>query len=63
VRLNISKLEFIDASAIRLLIQTVGDARIKGWEFQIDRDVAPAVMRVFRLVHMDRYLATSGAMD
>jgi anti-anti-sigma factor len=56
VRLDLSKLEFIDSTGIRLLLQSVGDARIKGWEFQIERDVAPQVMSVFRLVHMERFI-------
>jgi anti-anti-sigma factor len=56
VRLDLSKLEFIDSTGIRLLLQSVGDARTKGWEFQIERDVAPRVMSVFRLVHMERFI-------
>jgi anti-anti-sigma factor len=56
VRLHLSKLEFIDSTGIRLLIQSVGDARIKGWQFQIDSELAPQVMSLFRLVHLDRFL-------
>jgi anti-anti-sigma factor len=62
IQLNLSKLAFIDSTGIRLLIQTVGYARIKRWEFHIDRDVAPAVMRVFQQARVDRYLATSGTL-
>jgi anti-anti-sigma regulatory factor len=32
---DLSKLEYIDSTGIHLLIQTVGEARIKGWPFQI----------------------------
>ncbi len=56
VRLDLLQLEFIDGTGIRLLIQSVGDARIKGWEFRIERDVAPNVMSVFRLVHVERFI-------
>ncbi len=56
VRLDLSKLEFIDSTGLRLLIQSVGDARMKGWEFRIERDVAPNVMSVFRLVRMERFI-------
>jgi anti-anti-sigma factor len=56
VRLDLSRLEFIDSTGIRLLIQSVGDARMKGWEFQIDREVSPQVLSVFRLVHLDRFV-------
>jgi anti-anti-sigma factor len=53
VRLDLSKLEYIDSTGIHLLIQTVGEARIKGWPFQIEPDVRPQVMRLFRLVHLE----------
>ena len=54
VRLDLSHLEFIDSTGLHLLVRTVGDAQIKGWQLRIDRDVAPAVMRLFKLVHLDR---------
>ncbi len=56
VRLDLSKLEFIDSTGIRLLVQSVGDARIKGWELQIEPDVSPKVMSLFRLVRLERFL-------
>jgi anti-anti-sigma factor len=58
VSLDLSQLEFIDSTGIRLLIQTVGDARIKRWQLRIEPDVAPQVMGLFRLVHLDRFLAS-----
>lgn len=61
VRLDLSKLEFIDSTGIRLLIQSVGDARIKGWQFRIDKDLAPQVQSVFRLVHLDRFVDGAAA--
>jgi hypothetical protein len=48
-------LEFVDSAGIRLLIQSLGDARIKGWQFQIEPEVAPKVLSVFRLVRLDRF--------
>ena len=56
VRLDLSRLRFIDSTGLHLLVRTVGDARIKGWELEIDRDVAPEVMRLFRLVHLDHFI-------
>jgi anti-anti-sigma factor len=56
VRLDLSRLEFIDSTGIRLLVQSVGDARLKRWEFQIERDVSPPVLSVFRLVRLDRFV-------
>jgi anti-anti-sigma factor len=57
VQLDLSKLEFIDSTGLHLLVRTVGDARIGGWQFEIEPDVAPRVMRLFRLVHLDRFVA------
>ena len=57
VSLDLSRLEFVDSTGIRLLIRTIGDARIKRWPLSIEPDVSPEVRRVFRLVHLDRFLA------
>ena len=56
VRLDLSHLEFIDSTGLHLLVRTVGDAQIKGWELEIEDDVAPEVMRLFKLVHLDRFV-------
>ena len=61
VTLDLSKLEFIDSTGIHLLIRTFGEARLKHWQFQIEPDVTPQVMRVFRLVHFDHYARTASA--
>ena len=56
VRLDLSELEFIDSTGLHLLIRALGDARIDGWQLEIDPDVPPRVMRLFRLVHFDRLI-------
>ncbi len=56
VRLDLSNLDFIDSTGLHMLIRMVGDARIKHWQLRIDPAVAPQVMSVFRLVHLDRFL-------
>jgi anti-anti-sigma factor len=56
VRLDLSELEFIDSTGIRLLITTIGDSKMKHWQLHIEPDVAPEVMRLFRLVHLDSFL-------
>lgn len=56
VRLDLSKLEFIDSSGLHLLVRCIGDARRDGWDLQIDRDVAPAVRRLFELGGLERLL-------
>lgn len=56
VRLDLSELSFIDSTGIRLLIQTIGDARIKHWDVQIEPNVSPSVMSLLRLVRLDRFV-------
>lgn len=56
VHLDLSQLDFIDSTGLHLLVRTIGDAQIKGWELEIERDVAPEVMRLFKLVHLDRFV-------
>jgi anti-anti-sigma factor len=55
VTLDLSRLDFIDSTGIHLLIQTIGDARMKHWRFRIDRDISPPVMRLLKLVHLDQF--------
>jgi anti-anti-sigma factor len=57
VTLDLSRLDFIDSTGLHLLVRMVGDARMKRWQLRIEPDVAPQVMSVFRLVHLDRFLA------
>jgi anti-anti-sigma factor len=56
VRLDLSRLEFIDSSGIHLLVQTIGEARLKHWEVEIEPDLSPQVRRLFKLVHLDRFV-------
>ena len=56
VRLDLSRLDFIDSTGIHLLVQTVGDARMKGWQVQIDPNVSHQVMRLLKLVHLDHFV-------
>ena len=57
VRLDLSKLAFIDSGGVHALIQAMNDASADGWRLQIDRDVAPQAMRVFELMGLDRLVA------
>jgi anti-anti-sigma factor len=56
VRLDLSKLDFIDSGGLHALIQAMNDASANGWRLQIDRDVAPQAMRFFALVGLDRLI-------
>ena len=57
VSLDLSELDFIDSAGLHLLIRTVGDARIKRWQLRIEPGIAPQVLHLFRLVHLDHFLA------
>ena len=55
VCLDLSSLEMIDSAGIRVLIQSVGDARLKRWPLQIERELlTPQVLSTFRLMHVER---------
>ena len=56
VRLDLSKLDFIDSGGLHALIQAMNDASANGWRLQIDRDVPPQAMRVFEVVALDRLI-------
>lgn len=60
VRLDLSKLDFIDSTGLHLLVRTVGEARLKGWQLQIEPDVSAPVRSAFRLVRLDRFIARDG---
>ena len=55
VRLDLSKLEFIDSTGLQLLIRAMGDARMDGWELQIEPDVSVTVSRLFKLCRFDPF--------
>ncbi len=57
--LDLSKLSFIDSTGIHLLLVTMRGAEREGWEFTV-RDPQPAVLRVIKLVGLDRYLGLDG---
>jgi anti-anti-sigma factor len=56
VRLDLSRLEFIDSTGLQYLIRAIDDAEHHGWRLQIDPNMAPQVMRLFKLVHFERLI-------
>ncbi len=56
VRLDLSKLDFIDSSGLRVLIRALQDARDDGRALQIEPDISINVKRALNLVSLDRYL-------
>jgi anti-anti-sigma factor len=59
VSLDLSQLEFIDSAGIHLLFQTMGESRLKGWDVTIEPDLSPQVLRLFKLVRLDRYVTSA----
>jgi len=50
VRLDLSKLEFIDSSGIRTLVTELREARQQGSRLEVARDVAPGVQKLVRIL-------------
>lgn len=56
VRLDLSRLEFIDSSGVRTILVSVREARRDGWGFEVDRRLSPQVDRVFDVLGLDAAL-------
>jgi anti-sigma B factor antagonist len=56
VRLDLSRLEFMDSTGIHLLIDACKDAREDGWQLAIDPTLSPRVQRLFKLTGLDRII-------
>lgn len=55
VRLDLSRLQFIDSTGLHLLIRAMVDARTNGWNVEIDPEISSTVSRLFKLVHFDPF--------
>jgi anti-anti-sigma regulatory factor len=49
VRLDISRLTFLDVAALRAVIVCLSDARRDGWDLELGRDVTAPVQRLVEL--------------
>jgi anti-sigma B factor antagonist len=56
VRLDLSRLEFIDSSGLRELIGAVSNSRCDGWRLEVGTDVQRTVRRVIDLVGVGSYI-------
>jgi anti-sigma B factor antagonist len=56
VRLDLSRLEFVDSTGLRTLIKGAEDAQRDGWQLEVERNVTPQVGRVIELVGASAYL-------
>jgi anti-anti-sigma factor len=57
VRLDLSRLEFIDSTGLHALIRAMDTAHSRDWRLRIDRNLTPQVARLFELVHVEGLLA------
>jgi anti-sigma B factor antagonist len=60
VRLELSKLQFMDSAGIHLLISTINHAREDGWQFEVDPDLSPQVEHLFELTDLERITGIAG---
>ena len=56
VELDLSQLQFIDSTGLRVILRAVLDARKNGFAFEVRRDVSSQVARVLQLVQAERLL-------
>jgi anti-sigma B factor antagonist len=60
VRLDLSRLEFMDSTGIHLLINELNHARADGWQFAVDPYLAPQVQHLFKLTDVERFTQGDG---
>ncbi len=56
VRLDLSELGFIDSTGLRAILMAQRQSDQNGWRFEVDRNVAPTVERLFKLAQVDGLL-------
>lgn len=56
VRLDLSKVDFIDSTGIQVLIRAVEEAREESWDFRVDPSLTPHVRRALTIVRADRFV-------
>jgi anti-anti-sigma factor len=47
MRLDLSRLRFIDSSGVRAILVTIRDARRDGWHFEVEHELGSQVAHVF----------------
>jgi anti-anti-sigma factor len=56
VRLDLSRLEFIDSTGLQVLVQAIKESERDGWRLHIDRLSTPQVTRLLKLVDLDELI-------
>jgi anti-anti-sigma factor len=64
IRLDLSRLEFIDGSGVGALLSALVEARRNGWQLEVDQHVSPNVRRIISLADIASTLwpADAGAL-
>jgi anti-sigma B factor antagonist len=60
VRLDLSRLGFMDSTGIHLLISAINQASRDGWQFEVDPELSPQVERLFELTGLKHITAGRG---
>jgi len=55
VVLDLSRLEFIDSTGVKVLFQAIHYARSDGWQVELRGDLSSQVKQVVELTQLDRY--------
>jgi anti-sigma B factor antagonist len=56
VRLDLSKLEFMDSTWLHVLSEVINNARVDGWRVTVEPDLSPQVSRLFELTGVDHII-------
>jgi anti-anti-sigma factor len=57
VEVDLSELDFMDASGVNVLVRAIRDSRRHPWRLRLAPEVSPQVERLFALVEMERLVA------
>ena len=60
VRLDLSRLGFMDSTGIHVLISAFNHARADGWQFEVAPDLSPQVAVLFKVTDMEHITAAHG---
>jgi anti-sigma B factor antagonist len=56
VRLDFSRLEFMDSNGLTVLVRALNQSRERHWKLEVKRDISPPVAARFKHSGLDRFL-------
>jgi anti-anti-sigma factor len=56
VRLDLSRLHFIDSTGVRIVVMAIAASRRNGWQLEVEPEVMPGVRRPLELLGLSSYL-------